>query len=107
MERKHRHLLESARSLFFQSKVPVQFWNECILCATYLINRTHLQSINNDTPYYNLHGTQPSLDHLKVFGCLCFVSISVDSRSKFDPKAVACVFLGYSVVQKGYKVLNL
>lgn len=39
VERKHRHFLETTRSLYFHSKIPAQYWNESVLCATYIINR--------------------------------------------------------------------
>lgn len=107
VERKHRHLLETARSLYFQSKLPAHYWGECILCACYLINRMPLKSINNITPYQKLHKEPPILDNLRVFGCLCYVSTTKPNRSKFDPRSIPCVFLGYPPYQKAYKVLDL
>lgn len=39
----------------------------------------------------------------KTFGCICYVHITKSDCSKLDPKALKCIFLSYSVDQKGYK----
>ncbi|RDX85032.1 hypothetical protein CR513_33831, partial [Mucuna pruriens] len=39
----------------------------------------------------------------KVFGCVCFVHDVSPGRDKLSARAIKCVFLGYSRLQKGYK----
>ncbi|KAI3712580.1 hypothetical protein L1987_71139 [Smallanthus sonchifolius] len=38
VERKHKHLLETARAFMFQSNLPITFWGECVLTSTHFIN---------------------------------------------------------------------
>lgn len=107
VERKHRHLLEVTRALWYQSKLPTHFWSDCLMCVIHLINRMPLHALNKLIPYELMYGFRPNYDTLKTFGCLCFVSTLNKERSKIQPRAFACVFLGYAPTQKGYKVYNL
>ena len=41
--------------------------------------------------------------HLRIFGCLTYVHVPSDERSKLDAKSKKCIFLGYKKRVKGYK----
>ncbi|GMJ05358.1 hypothetical protein HRI_004205000 [Hibiscus trionum] len=106
-ERKHQHLLVVARALFFQSRVSISFWGECILMATFLINRLPSSALKNKSPYQMLFNEHPDYMNIKTFGCLCFVSALRARMDKFSKRALPAVFLGYSPGVKGYKVYVL
>ncbi|PKU65951.1 Retrovirus-related Pol polyprotein from transposon TNT 1-94 [Dendrobium catenatum] len=107
VERKHRHLLETTRTLLYTASVPNSFWPDAVLTATYLINRMPSPNTNNKSPYELLHQKQPEYAHLRTFGCACFPLIPASNRNKFQPKSHLCVFLGYSEKYKGYKCFDI
>ncbi|GJV26785.1 ribonuclease H-like domain-containing protein [Tanacetum coccineum] len=105
-ERKHRHLLNVARSLMFQGGIPLRMWSECILTATYLINRLPSSMLNGKSPYEMIYRKCPSLSHLRFFGCLCFATL-INSSDKFGSRSKKWVLIGYSSVKKGYRLYSL
>jgi len=106
VERKHRHILEVARSLKFQSSVPNRFWGDCVRTVVYLINKLPTPVLQGKTPYEMLYHKPPAYDHLRVFGCLCFAS-TLPKGTKFEARARRTVLIGYSETQKGYKLFDL
>lgn len=96
-----------ARSLLFQSNVPLVYWSDCVSTAAFLINHTPSQLLGNKSPYELLLLKQPDYSLLRTFGCLCYVSTLPKHRTKFSPRARASGFLGYLVGYKGYEVLDL
>lgn len=106
-ERKHRHILNVARSLRFQANLPLQFWGECVLTAAYLINRTPTPILQGKTPYHIIFCHKPLYDHIKIFGCLCFASKIPRDRNKFAARSRKCIFIGYSHGKKGWRLYDM
>ncbi|KAG7588726.1 Integrase catalytic core [Arabidopsis suecica] len=102
-ERKNRHLMEVARAMLFEKHMPKRFWGDAVLTSCYLINRLPTRILNDQSPFQVLNNQSPNIDHLKVFGSVCFVFVPGDLRNKLEPKSTKCVFIGYSTTQRGYK----
>ena len=104
VERKNRHLLETARTILFQMHVPKHFWADTVSTAYFLINRMPSSALNWVIPYHQLFPNNPLFPiEPKVFGCTCCIRDVSPQVSRLDPKSLKCIFLGYSRVQKGYR----
>jgi hypothetical protein len=107
VERILRTINNIMRSLLFQASLPPVYWADSLHTATYLLNCHPTKTLDGHTPFFALHGTQPSYTHLRVFGCACYPNLSSAAPHKQSPRSSLCVFLGYSSDHKGYRCLNL
>ena len=58
------------------------------------------------TPYEAYTEEKPNVNHLRVFGCICYAHIPKDERKKLDSKAREAIMLGYGTEVKGYRLYN-
>jgi len=107
VERKHRHILNVARSLIFQSNLPKSYWTYAITHAIHLINKLPTPISKNKCLYEIIHNEPPTFLDLKVFGCLCYASTLENNGTRFDARARKGVFIRYETGIKGYIVLDI
>ncbi|GJY44997.1 putative ribonuclease H-like domain-containing protein, partial [Tanacetum coccineum] len=105
-ERKNKTLIEAARTMLADSKLPTTFWAEAVNTACYVQNRVLVIKPHNKTPYELFHGRTPSLSFMRPFGCPVTILNTLDHLGKFDGKADEGFFVGYSVNSKAFRVFN-
>ncbi|KAI3735349.1 hypothetical protein L6452_14844 [Arctium lappa] len=105
-ERRNRTLIEAARSLLADSKLPITFWAEAVNTACYVQNRVLVVKPKNKTPYELLNKRKPFIGFFKPFGCPCTILNTKSHLGKFDSKADDAFLVGYSSQSKAYRVFN-
>src|ERR1044071_860365 len=83
-ERKNRTVVEMARSMLKAKGMPNEFWCEAVATAVYVLNISPTRAVEGKTPYEAWKGNKPSIDHLRVFGCIAYSMLNL--RSKLDEK---------------------
>ena len=103
-ERMNKTLLERVRCMLIHIRLSKSFWGEAVTTAAYVINRSPSAAIGFKTRYEMSHGHKPSLEHLRVFGCIAYTHVK---QGKLEPRAKRCLFIGYPKGVKGYKLWAL
>jgi len=92
--------------LLHEKNLPKKFWAEAANTAVFLQNRLPTRALKDQTPFEAWYGYKPSLNFLKVFGCLCFTLVPQVKRDKLDKKALPDIFVGYNLFSKAYKIFQ-
>nr|GEY69575.1 hypothetical protein [Tanacetum cinerariifolium] len=83
-ERRNRTLIEAARTMLADAKLPVTFWVEAVNTACYVQNKVLVNKSQNKTPY-------------ELFN---------DNLGKFEVKGDEGYFIGYFMSSKAFRVFN-
>ncbi|WVZ68483.1 hypothetical protein U9M48_017417 [Paspalum notatum var. saurae] len=106
-EHKHRHIVEVGLSLLAHASMPLKFWDEAFITATYLINRIPSPVTDGVSPLEKLFKQRPDYTSLRTFGCACWPHLRPYNTHKLQFRSKQCVFLGYSTLHKGFKCLDV
>jgi hypothetical protein len=70
------------------------------------MNQTSTITFHDMTLEEKFTGKKPDVSHLRVFGCIAYMHVPNEKRSKLNPKIDKCIFIGYFSEQKRYRYFN-
>ncbi|KAL5854234.1 hypothetical protein ACOSQ4_004036 [Xanthoceras sorbifolium] len=86
--------------------MPLYFWYDYFQTSVLLINNLPSPMLKMKSPFEILFHRLPNYAFFKVFGCSCIPYLRSYSKQKFDFHTSKCLFIGYSLQQKGYRRLH-
>lgn len=98
--------MEMVRYMIDDAGLSKTFWAEATKMTIYLLNRVPTAALDGVTPHEEWSGHKPSISHLRFFGCKTSMLIPKKQRTKLDMKSKKFIFLGYSDVGLGYRLMD-
>nr|GFC16986.1 retrovirus-related Pol polyprotein from transposon TNT 1-94 [Tanacetum cinerariifolium] len=106
VKRRNHTLVEAARTMLSATKVPLFFWAEAIATACFTQNRCLVIPRHEKIPYHIINDRKPSVKFFYIFGSLCYIVRDGENLDQMKEKGDACIFLGYSIQSRAYRVFN-
>nr|CAE04466.3 OSJNBa0029L02.7 [Oryza sativa Japonica Group] len=86
VERRNQTVMAAARCMLKSAGCRRVFGGEAVTAAVYVLNRSPTKALDGVTPYEAWHGRCPSVEHLRVFGCVGHVKSVRPNLRKLDDR---------------------
>ena len=106
-ERPHRTLANMVRTGLENSNLPLKYWSDALLHASFIKNRLpHSEFQFKHTPYEKLTGVTPDLSKLRVFGSRIVTRRPGRRTTKLSKHSYTGIFLRYAKTMKNIVYLD-
>ena len=99
--------MEAARAMLHYQDLPMHLWAEAAKTTMYVQNHTPHRVLENKTLEEVFSGKKLEVNHLRIFGCLVYIHIPREKRTKIDPSGKKGIFVGYSDSSNAYRIYFL
>ena len=86
--------MEAVKTMIHDQDLPMHLWVEATRTTMYVHNRLSHSALGFNTPEEMYTEKKPEVSHLKIFGCLVYVHIPKEKRTKLDPSGKKGIFVG-------------
>ena len=84
--------------------LPASLWAEVVGNVVYVQNRRHHAILDQKNPEEVFTGEKLDVGHLRIFGCIVYVHVPKEKRTKMDPSRKKGIFVGYNETSKAYRI---
>jgi hypothetical protein len=85
--------MEAMKTMIHGQDIPMCLWEEATKTTIYVQNILSHSALGFNTLEEMFFGKKPEASHLKIFGCLVFVHILKEKRTKLDPLGNKRIFV--------------
>ena len=103
-ERKNRSIMEAVKAMIHDQDLPMYLWEALDRTTVYVQNIIYHSALGNKTQEEMFTRENPEVSPLKIFGCLVYIHIPKEKRTKLDPSGKKGLFVGYSEQSKAYRI---
>jgi hypothetical protein len=103
-ERCNRTIIKHIRSMEAASNCLGFLWTEVINTTNVLVNLSPTRANHGITPDQRYYKQVPRVDHLQIFGSICYIHVPKEKRSKLESKSIKYFFLEYDDKNKVYRL---
>nr|GEY25452.1 hypothetical protein [Tanacetum cinerariifolium] len=86
VERQNRALVEAARTMLSDARVPLFFWAEAIATTCFTQNHSLVIPRHEKKPYHIINDQKPSVKLFHIFGSLCYIIRDGENLDKMKEK---------------------
>ncbi|GJR56003.1 retrovirus-related pol polyprotein from transposon TNT 1-94 [Tanacetum coccineum] len=79
---------------------------KAIATTGYTQNISIIILTHEKTAYHIINDRKPSIKHLHIFGCTCYLTRDGENLDKMKEKGDPCILVGYFTQSKGYRIYN-
>ena len=106
-ERPHRTLANMMRASLENASLHPKYWSDALLHSTFVKNRLPHSAFNfRSTPYTELTGIKPNLQHLKLFGARITVRRTGKRVGKISQHYYNGIFLRYAKTMRNFVYID-
>ena len=95
-ERKNHSIMNMARCMLREKKLPNNYWAKAVLTTMYVLKRTPTSSLQDKIPQEAWDGNKVNVSHFRIFRSIAFSHVPEKLRKKLDDRSERCIFVGYS-----------
>ena len=92
VKRRNKTLFDMVRSMIAQANLPISFWGDALLTATYKLNRMPSKSVSS-TPYELWNGIKPNLGYFHPWGRAAYIHNTSHEYGKLGLRGKKCIFI--------------
>lgn len=95
VEIRDKTMLNMAKNMLKEKKLPHKCWGEPVSTVVYILNRCLTKRLDTKTPEKAWSDKRPNVSHLRVFDSVCFRHVSAQNIRKLEDRIEHMVLLGY------------